>query len=149
MTVFQQIGQKYYRLKQHSNTVIKLFRDYNVKFSRPTYLPIMCIDIAFDFTPGLIVLLQTILPVTVSVATKCASLVITKTSPIPGLSEISDTDSCELFKLRSENFAFIETTAEEVLDSVFERNKTDDELISSIATCKVDEENISWKSVLV
>ena len=37
----------------------------------------------------------------------------------------------------------IETTAEEVLDSVFVTNRTDDELISSIATCKMNKKNIS------
>lgn len=99
----------------------------------------MCIEIAFDFTLGFIVLLQTIFPVAVSIATKCAFLVIMKTSPFPELSEISDTDSCGMFKLQaSENFAFREMTAEDVLDSVFVTNKTDDVLISSIATCKVD-----------
>jgi len=97
----------------------------------------MCIEIAFEFTLGLIVLLQTIFPVSVSIATKCESLVIMNTSPF-GLSEISDTDSCGMFKLDvSENFAFIETTAD-VGDSALVRNRNDDVMVSSMATCKVD-----------
>lgn len=98
----------------------------------------MCIEIAFEFTLGLVVLLQTIFPVSVSIATKCASLVIMNTSPFAELSEISDTDSCGMFKLDvSKNFAFIETTAD-VGDSALVRNRIDDVMVSSMATYKVD-----------
>src|SRR4051812_28209354 len=99
----------------------------------------MCIEIAFDFTFGYIDLLQTIFPVSVSITRKCASLVITKTSPFPELSGISDTDSCGMFKLEmSENITFRETTAEDVSDSALVRNRIDDVMVSSMATCKVD-----------
>jgi hypothetical protein len=39
----------------------------------------------------------------------------------------------------SENFAFRETTAEDVSDSELVRNRTEDVMVSSMATCKVDQ----------
>lgn len=94
----------------------------------------------FDSFFGLIDTLQTIFPDSVSMAKTFASFVILNTRPFPGLSEILDTDFCELFgkpKL-SGNFTFRDITGEDASESVLVRKITDDSLTSSIATCKVD-----------
>lgn len=83
----------------------------------------------------------TILQVALSITMICASLVITNTSPFPRFSGVSDSETSVIFikLLESENvFAVREIIGEREQDRQSVRNRNDNVLVSSTATCNMN-----------
>jgi hypothetical protein len=101
----------------------------------------MCIETAVESFFGDIDRMVTILQVQLSMTMRCASLVITNTSPFPRFSGVSDSETSVLFikLLESESvFTVREIIGEHDSDRQSVRNRNDNVLVSSTATCNMN-----------